>query len=221
RGQRHHQQQQTGPSRNATPPLARSSVGNSAPPPELIRLRPGQAPPPSSSPLPRGERKKAGAHVRNDFLPIRSCDGFLRVRWCRENDRYPFLGEALAEGLQRWRVLSCGVPLFPPTPPLPTPLWRFASAARCLTGKIRLTSRPPRPVCVLKNEFGDAETDSELARESNLDIQEMINGCICWFVRLVLRLGNLIPWQSDGPRIAGSLRLTLGRSQTAASSSVR
>ncbi|KAH8551081.1 cobW-domain-containing protein [Umbelopsis sp. PMI_123] len=34
-------------------------------------------------------------------------------------------------------------------------------------------------LCLLKNEFGDTEVDSELARESNLGVQEMINGCMC------------------------------------------
>ncbi|KAJ1926909.1 hypothetical protein IWQ60_003386 [Tieghemiomyces parasiticus] len=34
-------------------------------------------------------------------------------------------------------------------------------------------------VVVLKNEFGDAETDSALVRESNIAVQEMVNGCLC------------------------------------------
>ncbi|KAG2180193.1 hypothetical protein INT43_003982 [Umbelopsis isabellina] len=34
-------------------------------------------------------------------------------------------------------------------------------------------------LCLLKNEFGDTEVDSELARESNIGVQEMINGCMC------------------------------------------
>ncbi|OMJ25850.1 Chymotrypsin-2 [Smittium culicis] len=32
---------------------------------------------------------------------------------------------------------------------------------------------------LLKNEFGDAETDSALAKESNLMVTEMTNGCLC------------------------------------------
>ncbi|KAJ1980993.1 hypothetical protein H4R34_002244 [Dimargaris verticillata] len=34
-------------------------------------------------------------------------------------------------------------------------------------------------VVVLKNEFGDAETDSALMRESSIEVKEMINGCLC------------------------------------------
>jgi G3E family GTPase len=32
---------------------------------------------------------------------------------------------------------------------------------------------------VLKNEFGDVEVDSALVRESNIEVQEMLNGCLC------------------------------------------
>ncbi|OLY82905.1 COBW domain-containing protein [Smittium mucronatum] len=32
---------------------------------------------------------------------------------------------------------------------------------------------------LLKNEFGEAETDSALARETNLQVTEMTNGCLC------------------------------------------
>ncbi|KAJ1969190.1 hypothetical protein IWQ62_000786 [Dispira parvispora] len=34
-------------------------------------------------------------------------------------------------------------------------------------------------VVVLKNEFGNAETDSALLRESSIEVQEMVNGCLC------------------------------------------
>ncbi|CAG8516929.1 5252_t:CDS:2 [Acaulospora morrowiae] len=34
-------------------------------------------------------------------------------------------------------------------------------------------------LCLLKNEFGDVKVDSELAQESNLAVQEMLNGCLC------------------------------------------
>ncbi|CAG8534850.1 6361_t:CDS:2 [Paraglomus occultum] len=34
-------------------------------------------------------------------------------------------------------------------------------------------------LCLLKNEFGDIAVDSELARESNVSVQEMLNGCLC------------------------------------------
>ncbi|KAI8058364.1 CobW/HypB/UreG, nucleotide-binding domain-containing protein, partial [Syncephalis plumigaleata] len=34
-------------------------------------------------------------------------------------------------------------------------------------------------IVVLKNEFGDVEVDSALVRESNVEVQEMLNGCLC------------------------------------------
>ncbi|KAJ2552321.1 hypothetical protein EV175_003360, partial [Coemansia sp. RSA 1933] len=34
-------------------------------------------------------------------------------------------------------------------------------------------------VILLKNEFGDAQTDSALARESHIQVTEMKNGCLC------------------------------------------
>ncbi|KAJ1989836.1 hypothetical protein GGI25_002650 [Coemansia spiralis] len=34
-------------------------------------------------------------------------------------------------------------------------------------------------IVLLKNEFGDAETDSALARESHIKVTEMTNGCLC------------------------------------------
>ncbi|KAI8910832.1 CobW/HypB/UreG, nucleotide-binding domain-containing protein [Gorgonomyces haynaldii] len=34
-------------------------------------------------------------------------------------------------------------------------------------------------VCLLKNEFGDSQTDSLLAQESNVEITEISNGCLC------------------------------------------
>ncbi|KAG0255287.1 hypothetical protein BG011_005218 [Mortierella polycephala] len=33
--------------------------------------------------------------------------------------------------------------------------------------------------CLLKNEFGDVKVDSQIARLSNIDVQEMTNGCLC------------------------------------------
>ncbi|KAJ2849633.1 hypothetical protein IWW36_002496 [Coemansia brasiliensis] len=38
---------------------------------------------------------------------------------------------------------------------------------------------PDYNIVLLKNEFGDAETDSALARESHINITEMTNGCLC------------------------------------------
>ncbi|KAI7863380.1 CobW/HypB/UreG, nucleotide-binding domain-containing protein [Spinellus fusiger] len=33
--------------------------------------------------------------------------------------------------------------------------------------------------CLLKNEFGDIAVDSQLAKESSIGVQEMMNGCLC------------------------------------------
>ncbi|CAO3613762.1 unnamed protein product [Cunninghamella blakesleeana] len=33
--------------------------------------------------------------------------------------------------------------------------------------------------CLLKNEFGDVAVDSQLAKETNIGVQEMMNGCLC------------------------------------------
>ncbi|KAG0366146.1 hypothetical protein BGZ54_005741 [Gamsiella multidivaricata] len=33
--------------------------------------------------------------------------------------------------------------------------------------------------CLLKNEFGDVKVDSQIAKLSNIDVQEMTNGCLC------------------------------------------
>ncbi|KAJ2822875.1 hypothetical protein GGI24_003820 [Coemansia furcata] len=38
---------------------------------------------------------------------------------------------------------------------------------------------PKYNIVLLKNEFGDAETDSALARESHIQVTEMTNGCLC------------------------------------------
>ncbi|KAJ3343268.1 hypothetical protein HDU93_009254 [Gonapodya sp. JEL0774] len=38
---------------------------------------------------------------------------------------------------------------------------------------------PNYKIVVLKNEFGDVKVDSELVRESNLQVTEMLNGCMC------------------------------------------
>lgn len=43
---------------------------------------------------------------------------------------------------------------------------------------------------VLKNEFGDIAVDSILAKESNIEITEMINGCLCCV--LVGKLGDAL-----------------------------
>ncbi|KAJ1964188.1 hypothetical protein GGI12_001592 [Dipsacomyces acuminosporus] len=38
---------------------------------------------------------------------------------------------------------------------------------------------PDYNIVLLKNEFGDAETDSALVRESHIQVTEMTNGCLC------------------------------------------
>ncbi|KAJ3047099.1 hypothetical protein HK097_000240, partial [Rhizophlyctis rosea] len=38
---------------------------------------------------------------------------------------------------------------------------------------------PGYKVVLLKNEFGDVKVDSELARASNIQVTEMLNGCMC------------------------------------------
>ncbi|MFZ6036165.1 MAG: CobW family GTP-binding protein [Patescibacteria group bacterium] len=42
----------------------------------------------------------------------------------------------------------------------------------------------------LKNEFGDVAVDSQLAKESNIKVTEMLNGCLCCI--LVGKMGNAI-----------------------------
>lgn len=43
---------------------------------------------------------------------------------------------------------------------------------------------------MLKNEFGDVKVDSQLAKESNIDVTEMVNGCLCCV--LVGQLNNAL-----------------------------
>eukprot|EP00126_Sphaerothecum_destruens_P011780 Sdes_comp20959_c0_seq2m18711 len=38
---------------------------------------------------------------------------------------------------------------------------------------------PNYKIALLKNEFGDIKVDSELARENNIQVTEMMNGCLC------------------------------------------
>eukprot|EP00002_Diphylleia_rotans_P024113 TRINITY_DN4753_c0_g2_i18.p1 TRINITY_DN4753_c0_g2~~TRINITY_DN4753_c0_g2_i18.p1 ORF type:complete len:116 (+),score=26.66 TRINITY_DN4753_c0_g2_i18:73-420(+) len=42
----------------------------------------------------------------------------------------------------------------------------------------------------LKNEFGDVKVDSEMAKESNIEVQEMLNGCLC--CNLVGKMNNAL-----------------------------
>ncbi|KAF9168147.1 hypothetical protein DFQ26_001040 [Actinomortierella ambigua] len=46
-------------------------------------------------------------------------------------------------------------------------------------------------VCLLKNEFGDVAVDSELAKEGNIEVQEMLNGCMCCVLIGQMKLGLL------------------------------
>lgn len=42
----------------------------------------------------------------------------------------------------------------------------------------------------LKNEFGDVDVDSQLAKENNIEVREILNGCLCCV--LVGRLGDAL-----------------------------
>ncbi|OZJ06170.1 hypothetical protein BZG36_00993 [Bifiguratus adelaidae] len=68
-------------------------------------------------------------------------------------------------------------------PPSKTPITVFTGflGSGKTTIILSLLKRVPKgyKLCLLKNEFGDVEVDSELARESNVDVQEMLNGCLC------------------------------------------
>ena len=57
---------------------------------------------------------------------------------------------------------------------------------------INLIKQMPRnyKLVMLKNEFGNVEVDSKLAKDSNIKITEMLNGCLCCI--LVGKLGNAI-----------------------------
>ncbi|KXS10422.1 cobW-domain-containing protein [Gonapodya prolifera JEL478] len=46
---------------------------------------------------------------------------------------------------------------------------------------LAVTKRVPKDyrIVVLKNEFGDVKVDSELIRESSVQVTEMLNGCMC------------------------------------------
>ena len=38
---------------------------------------------------------------------------------------------------------------------------------------------PDYKVVLLKNEFGDIAVDSQIAKEKNMEVKEMLNGCLC------------------------------------------
>ena len=55
---------------------------------------------------------------------------------------------------------------------------------------LQLLPRLKERVVVLKNEFGDAKVDSALVRQQHVQVQEMVNGCLCCV--LVGQLSNAL-----------------------------
>ncbi|KAJ3164469.1 hypothetical protein HDU88_005346 [Geranomyces variabilis] len=68
-----------------------------------------------------------------------------------------------------------------PTRPIPITVFTGFVGAGKTTIILSLLKRLPvgYKVVLLKNEFGDVKVDSELARESNVQVTEMLNGCLC------------------------------------------
>ncbi|KAJ3267530.1 hypothetical protein HK104_005797, partial [Borealophlyctis nickersoniae] len=69
----------------------------------------------------------------------------------------------------------------PPSVPIPITVFTGFLGAGKTTIILSLIARLPKnyKVVLLKNEFGDVEVDSELARASNIEVTEMLNGCMC------------------------------------------
>ncbi|KNC98176.1 uncharacterized protein SPPG_06580 [Spizellomyces punctatus DAOM BR117] len=67
------------------------------------------------------------------------------------------------------------------TPRIPITVFTGFLGAGKTTLILSLIQRLPKGynVVLLKNEFGDVKVDSELARESNVKVTEMLNGCMC------------------------------------------
>ncbi|TPX70866.1 hypothetical protein SpCBS45565_g01537 [Spizellomyces sp. 'palustris'] len=67
------------------------------------------------------------------------------------------------------------------TPRIPITVFTGFLGAGKTTLILSLIQRLPKEynVVLLKNEFGDVKVDSELAKESNVKVTEMLNGCMC------------------------------------------
>ncbi|KAL9543961.1 hypothetical protein MBANPS3_007865 [Mucor bainieri] len=65
--------------------------------------------------------------------------------------------------------------------PLPITVFTGFLGSGKTTQILSLLQRVPKDykVCLLKNEFGDIAVDSQLAKETNVGVQEMVNGCMC------------------------------------------
>eukprot|EP00842_Homolaphlyctis_polyrhiza_P001795 jgi/Hompol1/2616/HPOL_006094-RA len=65
--------------------------------------------------------------------------------------------------------------------PIPVTVFTGFLGAGKTTIILSLLTKLPKSlkVVLLKNEFGDVKVDSELAQESNVQVAEMINGCLC------------------------------------------
>ncbi|GAA5806989.1 hypothetical protein MFLAVUS_000338 [Mucor flavus] len=65
--------------------------------------------------------------------------------------------------------------------PLPITVFTGFLGSGKTTQILSLLRRVPKDykVCLLKNEFGDIAVDSQLAKETNVGVQEMVNGCMC------------------------------------------
>ncbi len=77
---------------------------------------------------------------------------------------------------------------------MPTPVNVFtgylgSGKTTIIMGLIRQLPADYRSVW-LKNEFGDVDVDSQLARENNIEVKQILNGCLCCV--LVGRLGDAL-----------------------------
>ncbi|KAI7897986.1 CobW/HypB/UreG, nucleotide-binding domain-containing protein [Cokeromyces recurvatus] len=65
--------------------------------------------------------------------------------------------------------------------PIPITVFTGFLGSGKTTQILNLLRRVPEEykVCLLKNEFGDIAVDSQLAKETNIGVQEMVNGCMC------------------------------------------